>query len=131
MNSVFLNVADVVRIHADQVEAYGGSGGIRDERLLESAVSQASVMFGGEFLHGDLAAMAAAYLFHIVMNHPFIDGNKRTELAAALVFLELNGVLFDGTFTDRLYEATMAVAESRIGKPELGQLILDMFRETP
>jgi len=62
------------------------------------------------------------------MNHPFIDGNKRTGLAAALVFLELNGVIFDGTFTDRLYEATMAVAESQIGKPELSQLLSDMLR---
>ncbi len=129
MSPVFLSVADVARIHADQVEAYGGSDGIRDERLLESAVSQASAMFGGEFLHGDLAAMAAAYLFHILMNHPFIDGNKRTGLAAALVFLELNGVVLDAALTGRLYEATMAVAESRIGKPELSQVLSDMLRE--
>ncbi len=74
--------------------------------------------------------MAAAYLFHIVMNHPVIDGNKRTGLAVALVFLELNAIVLDATLTDRLYETTMAVAESRIGKPELSQMLSDMIRES-
>lgn len=129
MSPVFLGVADVVRIHADQVEAYGGSDGVRDERLLESAVSQASATFGGEFLHGGLAAMAAAYLFYIVKNHPFVDGNKRTGLAVALVFLELNGVILDVALTDRLYEATMAAAEGRIRKSELTRLLSDLCRE--
>ena len=66
---------------------YGGLPGLRDEGLLESAVAQAVATFGGEYLHNDIFQMAAAYLFHIVQNHPFVDGNKRAGAAAAVVFL--------------------------------------------
>lgn len=121
MNPVFLGIDDVVRIHADQVAAFGGSDGIRDANLLASAVAQPSATFDGVFLHDDLFAMAAAYLFHLVMNHPFIDGNKRTGLAAAVVFLDLNGLPSDASATARLYELTLAVAEGRTGKAELAE----------
>lgn len=77
----FLHLDDVVAIHLDQIERYGGEAGIRDAGLLESAVAQARATFGGEFLHADLFQMAAAYLFHIAKNHPFVDGNKRTGAA--------------------------------------------------
>lgn len=63
--------------------------------------------------------MVAAYLFHIVMNHPFIDGNKRAGLATAVVFLDLNGVVLDAAATDSLFDVTLAVAEGRMGKDEL------------
>ena len=66
--------------------------GVRDHALLESALAQPGAAFGGEFLHVDLFAMAAAYLFHIVKNHPFLDGNKRTGLIVAITFLAINGV---------------------------------------
>jgi death on curing protein len=79
--------------------------------------------FGGEFLHEDLFAMAAAYLFHIVSNHPFIDGNKRTGLAAALIFLEINGHPIEKS-GPLLYDATMAVAEGQLDKDRLA----DLFR---
>jgi death-on-curing protein len=89
---VFLDVEDVLLIHEEQLPRYGGSAGVRDRALLESAVTMPRATAGGEFAHGDLFAMAAAYAFHIAQNQPFVDGNKRTGLLAALVFLDLNGV---------------------------------------
>jgi len=86
---------------------------LRDEGLLQSALAQPSASFGDEFLHSGLFDMAAAYLFHIVSNHPFVDGNKRTGLAAALVFLDINGVPVRHGTAD-LYALTMDVARSAI-----------------
>ena len=77
MESVeFLALADLVRIHIDQITNYGGSIEIRDSGLLESAIEQPRAAFDGDFLHTFPFEMAAAYLFHIVINHPFVDGNK-------------------------------------------------------
>ena len=87
----FLSVDEVKDIHTNQISLYGGTHAVRDEGLLSSAVAQPSSGFGDQYLHGSLTAMAAAYLFHLVMNHPFVDGNKRTGLTSALVFLDLNG----------------------------------------
>lgn len=89
---VFLSLEDVLEIHRDQIQLYGGSHGVRDVGLLQSAVCMPLARFGGDFLHKDLFEMAAAYLFHLTMNHPFVDGNKRVGVAAALVFLDLNGI---------------------------------------
>lgn len=75
-------------IHDEQIEVYGGIHGIRDKGLLESAVMMPQASFGGEYLHNGLFEMSAAYAFHIAENQPFLDGNKRTALVAALVFLE-------------------------------------------
>jgi len=86
----FLTLDEVVAIHRDQIERYGGSLGVRDWGLLQSAIAMPSATFGGQFLHSDLCEMAAAYLFHIVQNHPFIDGNKRVGAMAADIFLALN-----------------------------------------
>jgi death on curing protein len=111
----FLNLEDVLEIHGFQLERYGGSSGMRDQGLLESALAQPMATFAGEYVHADLFAMAAAYMFHIVSNHPFVDGNKRTGLLSALVFLDQNGVsIFE--FTDELYELTMQVAQGRANK---------------
>ena len=92
MAPVFLTLSEVFEIHRDQIERYGGHPGIRDAGLLRSAVAVSQATMGGEYLHADLFEMPAAYLFHIVKNHPFADGNKRTGAVAALVFLELNGI---------------------------------------
>ena len=92
MGPVFLELYEVVEIHRDQVERYGGSLGIRDPGLLQSALAVPRSGFGDQFFHSDLFEMAAAYLFHIVSNHPFIDGNKRVGAMAAFTFLELNGI---------------------------------------
>jgi death-on-curing protein len=87
---LFLDLDEVIEIHNDQLDRYGGQAGIRDVGLLTSALAQPQATFGGAFLHPDLPAMAAAYLFHIVQNHPFIDGNKRAGAMCAYVFLAMN-----------------------------------------
>jgi death-on-curing protein len=88
----FLTVDRVLQIHQDQIARYGGGLGVRDMGLLESAVAAPAMTFGGQFLHEGLFEMAATYLFGLVMNHPFIDGNKRVGTTAALAFLLLNRV---------------------------------------
>jgi death-on-curing protein len=93
----FLTLQDIFETHAEQIAAYGGSEGLRDAALLESAIAQPQATFDGEFLHADLFEMSAAYLYHLVQNHPFLDGNKRVGLEAALVFLEVNGVSIETT----------------------------------
>src|SRR5579862_7350255 len=92
MGPTFLTIDEVLELHLKQIDLFGGSAGLRDRGLLESAIDQPGQKFGGNFLHEDIAAMAAAYLFHIVCNHPFVDGNKRTGTAAAIMFLEMNEV---------------------------------------
>lgn len=91
MTPEFLDVDDVLEIHAGQVAEHGGSDRLRDRALLESAVAQPMAAFDGQFLNEDLFAMAAVLLLSLVKNHPFVDGNKRTALLAALTFLDLNG----------------------------------------
>ncbi len=120
MSPEFLTLDDVLDIHGVQLARYGGSTGIRDQALLVSALSQPPATFDGEFLHANLFSMAAAYLFHIVKNHAFIDGNKRTGLLAALVFLDINGVSI-GQGSEKLFELTMAVAEGRMDKDEVAE----------
>jgi death on curing protein len=88
MEPRFLELDEILEIHRDQIERYGGATGIRDLALLRSAVAMPSAGVAGEYLHRDLIEIAGAYLFHLVMNHPFIDGNKRVGTVAALVFLE-------------------------------------------
>jgi death-on-curing protein len=87
----FLTLEDVLDLHAQQLEQYGGSQGVRNIGLLESAVMTPQASFDGEYVHGDLFQMAAAYAFHIAENQPLVDGNKRTGLASCLVFLAING----------------------------------------
>lgn len=94
-NPTFLTLEEVLELHQTQIALYGGTLGIRDMGLLDSAVHAPAAKFSGTYLHQDLAEMAAAYLFHIVMNHPFLDGNKRTGSLAAYVFLQINGIDFE------------------------------------
>ncbi len=114
----FLSVDDVLAIHENTIAREGGLGGLRDAGLLESAVLMPQQQFGGEYLHPDLPAMAAAYLFHIAQNHAFHDGNKRTAALATLVFLSLNDVESLPT-PEALERTTLAVAASEVGKSEL------------
>ena len=118
MTPEFLNIEDVLEIHAMQLARYGGGDGLRDQSLLESALAQPQATFGGKFVHDGLFAMAAAYLFHTTSNHPFIDGNKRTGLLSALVFLDLNGIAIERE-SETLYALTMAVAEGKADKEEI------------
>ena len=112
---LFLTLAEILQIHQDQIHHYGGTDGVRDMHLLQSALAQPESSFGGVWLHSDLYEMAAAYAFHICQNHPFLDGNKRTALASALVFLELNGVsLLDPK--GALLGAVLQLASGRMNK---------------
>jgi len=89
---IHLTVDIVKEIHAAALEAFGGAGGIRDEGLLHSAVAAPQATFGGQSPFADLAEVAGAYLFYLCRNHAFVDGNKRTAMTAAIVFLRLNGM---------------------------------------
>jgi death-on-curing protein len=88
-----LTASAVKAIHAEVLAAHGGSPGIRDEALLESAVAAPQATMMGQPLISEPVEIAAAYLFYLCRNHPFIDGNKRTALAACLVFLQTNDFL--------------------------------------
>jgi len=92
MPPTFLTLNEVLEIHRDQTERYGGELGVRDVGLLQSALAMPQATFGGQHLHKDLLEMAAAYLFHVVQDHAFVDGNKRTGAVAAVVFLAMNGI---------------------------------------
>jgi death on curing protein len=118
----FLEVEDVLTLHGDQLRLFGGSDGIRDRGALESAVATPRASFDGAFLHADLFEMAAAYAFHIAENQAFVDGNKRTALNAALVFLDLNGWIVSDPRGD-LFNAMLGLADRSVSKPVLAKLL--------
>jgi death on curing protein len=89
---VHLNIGTVREIHAEAIKQFGGLNGVRDENLLASAVLTPQSSFGGKSPYADIVEVAGAYLFYICKNHPFLDGNKRTAMMAAIVFLRLNGI---------------------------------------
>lgn len=119
MNDIlFLTFFEVLEIHDNQIKLYGGSLGIRDQGLLLAALAQPEATFNGSFLHADIYSMAAAYLYHIVQNHPFVDGNKRVGTVSSLVFLEFNDFELD-VDEETLENTVMETASSRISKDEL------------
>lgn len=117
-STVFLSVEDVLFVHNDQIFNYGGEASIRQLPLLESAVSQPEQSFGDKYLHEDIYEMAAAYLYHICQNHPFADGNKRSALSAALVFLELNNISIVDP-EGKLYQLTIDTATGVTDKKKI------------
>ena len=114
----FLSLPEVLAIHQDQISRYGGAAGIRDIELLKSALGMPAATYGGEFLHTDIYEMAASYLFHLVKNHPFVDGNKRVGAVAALIFLLLNGYEFCAS-EDEFAEMVLAVARGEMDKAQV------------
>jgi death-on-curing protein len=118
LEPIFLTLSEVLEIHHDQIVRYGGLGRVRDLEFLKSALGMPSATFGGNFLHMNIFEMASAYLFHIVNNHPFIDGNKRTGTVSALVFLQLNGYDFNSS-EDELVDIVIKVASKKLSKSEL------------
>lgn len=118
MRPEFLELDDVLALHSHQIGRFGGLSGVRDLGLLQSAVATPAATFAGAYLHSTLFEMAAAYLFHLARNHPFVDGNKRVALAAALVFLRLNGFRVEAE-EDDVHELVMSVAEGRSGKADV------------
>ena len=122
MEPVFLSVAEVLEIHRDQIARSGGTPGIRDVEGLNAALGMPPATYGGQFLHPEIHEMAAAYLFHLVKNRPFEDGNKRTGALAALVFLALNGFDVDAPEEDVANMVT-AVAGGEIDKSDVAVFI--------
>jgi death-on-curing protein len=118
----FLSFTEILKIHQDQILRYGGDSGVRDIELLKSAIGMPSATYGGQFLHTDIYEMAAAYLFHLVQNHPFVDGNKRVGAVSALVFLILNGYVFEAP-EDKFAEIVLSVAMGELDKAEVAVFI--------
>jgi len=119
----FLTLIEVMAIHHDQINNYGGTLGLRDQGALESALAQPESSFSGNYLHPDIYSMAAAYLYHLVMNHPFVDGNKRVGTVSALVFLDMNGFDFDAD-NELLEKTVLEVACGNLEKQDL----IEFFR---
>ena len=130
MRVTFLTLVEVLALHADQIHRYGGRPGIRDLNLLESALATPSATFGDRLLHATIAEMVAAYLFHIVRNHPFIDGNKRTGLMAMLTFLGLNRRRLRAE-SDDLEDLVIGVADGRLSKAEVSVFVQQHLRPRP
>jgi death on curing protein len=120
----FLTVAEVHLFHDQSLAAFGGLNGVRESDLLESAVAQPQNDFA--YANADLYGIAGAYAYHIAQNQPFIDGNKRAAIMSALAFLKLNG---ESRVVDwkALYDAMIAIAEKRMTKGDLAQLLRDLF----
>ena len=129
-----LTAEAVKAIHDEVLAAHGGSPGLRDVALLESAVAAPQATYGGEALLKDVVEIAAAYLFYLCSNHPFVDGNKRTALAACLVFLEANGRLPDPGFPGREIDAwealVLELAASRLDRDGTTKRLKSLLRRT-
>lgn len=118
----FISNSLAITIHQEQIESIGGTAGIRDEGLLDSALAQPQATFGGELLHPTIQEQAAAYLYHLAMNHPFVDGNKRTAFGVMIAFLGLNGYRLNLS-QDEAYALVMRVAQGFMTKEELSAFL--------
>jgi death on curing protein len=118
----FLFLEEVVRIHADQITLFGGMQGIRDYRLLESALYEPQASYNSRYLYQDIFAMSSAYAYGIIKNHPFIDGNKRTGIVSALTFLEYNGYEINLS-QNQLYKLAISIATSKTAIPKVASVL--------
>ena len=127
-NCFHLTVDIVREIHTEAISQFGGSDGVRDLALLESAVAAPQASFGGKSPYPDLAEVAGAYLYYLCQNHPFVDGNKRAALGACIVFLRLNGVepQTDGPAWEEL---TLDVASSALDRSEATARLRQLLRD--
>ncbi|MCL2762778.1 MAG: type II toxin-antitoxin system death-on-curing family toxin [Treponema sp.] len=114
----FLTLSEIMLILEDQIRNYGGIYGVRDIKLLSSAIYMPEASFSGNYLHETIPAMAAAYAYHLCQNHPFLDGNKRVALASSLVFLDINGYEFNCK-DEMLYNKIMDMAKGELKKEKL------------
>ena len=121
----FLSVEVVLEIHRRVIEEFGGDPGLRDRGLLDSAVAMPLATFGGNDLHAGLAEKAAAYHFHLCANHPFVEGNKRSAVAAAEIFLLINGWELAAD-DDDVVKLTMGVAGGQVSKEQ----VIDFFKKS-
>jgi len=124
----FLSLAEVLLIYEDQIRRYGGSYGVRDLSLLNSAIYVPKATFEHEYLHKSIPEMAPAYAYHLCENHALIDGNKRVALASALVFLDINGYDLDCS-EEEIYRIMMSVASGTLNKTTLVDLFVKYSRK--
>ncbi|MEJ1971101.1 MAG: type II toxin-antitoxin system death-on-curing family toxin [Lacunisphaera sp.] len=117
---IFISREVVLDIHRASLERHGGMDGLREPGLLDSALMQPEAAY--YYGQADLAAIAAAYAFHIAQNQPFLDGNKRTAMGSALLFLKANGVDVDKYDDAILYDAMIGIAEKRLDKAALAAM---------
>ena len=116
--TLYLSVEQLLRVHQLQIKAFGGSAGLRDRGGLESAVARPQMTFGGEDLYPDLASKAAALMHSLVMNHPFVDGNKRVGAMAMELLLSANGHGLEAS-DDEVVEVALAVARGELSAEAL------------
>jgi death on curing protein len=121
---VFIPKEVILFSHDQLIQRYGGSTGIRDMKLLESALEQPKATFGGTYLHDTIFKMAAAYGYHLCNNHPFIDGNKRISLVAMDIFLQQNGYEIVATEKET-YKVIMRLSTGNLSKEQLTSWLLE------
>jgi death on curing protein len=117
----------VLEIHQEAISRFGGSTGLRDQALLESAIAAPQAGFGGKSVYADLIEIAAAYLYYLCSNHPFIDGNKRVGLGSCLVFLRING-LKPKPDNDAWEQLTLGVASGKLDRSETTKLLRELIQ---
>lgn len=128
MSPRFLTLSEVPEFHEDLIRSFGGDTGARDLGLAESAIAMPESGAGDGYFHAFPFEMAAAYAYHLAQNHPFVDGNKRTALTTALVFLEVNGFAVMGG-EDVLEDATRKIASGRLDKKAFAVLLESVYNE--
>ena len=126
---IFLSKRMILSFHRVLLAEFGGTQGVRDETLLDSALETPRASYGGTYLHTSVHAQAAAYLFHLVQNHPFVDGNKRVAYAAMRVFLNINGYRLELTQQEK-YRLVIAVAEGKMNKEDIASRLKEATTDT-
>ncbi|HEX4069160.1 MAG TPA: type II toxin-antitoxin system death-on-curing family toxin [Candidatus Babeliales bacterium] len=115
MEIIFLTLQEVKIINFTQIDQYGGLCGMRDEKLLDSAINYPQATFNGRYLHPDIYHMASAYMYAIIKNHPFLDGNKRTGFITTIFFLAYNNITLIADHNE-LFMLAIAIAESKMNE---------------
>lgn len=127
---IFITLQEVIEDQSEIITRYGGTHGIRDMGLLASAMEMPKAAMFGEYLHPSIFDKAAAYLFHIVRNHPFVDGNKRAGTATALIFLRQNDVIIQFTEEEALAfeELIVDTANGKVTKEQIAKFLKKCYR---
>ncbi len=123
-NWLYLSLEEVLLLHIKEIDRFGGSHGIRDRGLLLSAIAQAELSLFDELVYKTAYEVAATYAYHVIKNHPFIDGNKRIGILVAITFIGING-LHINTDNQELYNLAMDIAASKIDK----EAVIKFFKD--
>lgn len=121
---IYFTEAEILYFHDRVLAQFGGTPGVRDRGLLRSALEQPAMSVFGQETHPTPELKAAAYLYHLARNHPFIDGNKRTAYTAMALFLRLNAIRLQAN-EDELFDLTLAVANGQMSKAEIAMWITE------